>query len=71
MRHQYVKDLVNKANSKHFNFVDDICEGNLPKALEITILNMVLEGRYSTNPSTFGDLSDALHYLNQNGHWSK
>ncbi len=71
MKHSEVKRLVNSLNDLYDNYVEQVFDGRLPKALEVVILNIVASGGYKTQDETFKELSDALCYYYGNGHWEE
>ncbi len=69
MKHSFVKAVVNSLNQEYGDFVEETCNGNLPKAVEMTVLSMVVDGRYKKLYGDFETLADAMNELNEKGYW--
>ncbi len=71
MKHSEVRQLVNSLNDLYDDYVEQVFDGRLPKALEHVILNMVASGSYEIQEEVFYKLSNALCYYYGNGHWEE
>ncbi len=72
MKHSEVLALVNNHYSATYeNYVEEIYNGNLPKALSDTVLSMVVSGLHIHSPEEFKLLADALQELHTKGFWGK
>lgn len=69
MKHSFVKAVVNSLNQNFGDFVEEICNGNLPKAVEMTVLAMVVDGRYKEYYGDFETLAEAMKELEAKGYW--
>lgn len=68
MKHKFVKDVVDSLNQSHVDFVDSVYDGNLPKALNDTILKMVKEGTYKKYYADFEVLRKAMVEIDTEGY---
>ena len=71
MSYDQVMNLVNQYHTQHADYVQDFYNGNLPKALQDTILEMVANRDYLKFPVEFEQLSYSLAELNKIGFWEK
>ena len=68
MKHIFVKQVVDSLNQSHVNFVDKVYDGNLPKAINDTIIKMVKENTYKKYYADFEVLRKAAIELDSKGY---